>query len=633
MEWKSYFYPPIWRTNLVESLKLGILWRLLQIFAFAYLFKSLYDDPETLVHVNEVAAFSNYHVRVGPAHLAATLADEESAVCKDPESLAYAGYGSLEAAMMMKGDLCTHASPGEEFFQDSHEAFIPTWAMYRWVEEARGADCKRLKECCDVSSCFGETEKLVSHYLEEGLGADLECSCIATRGFFIKGAAGVQLGVFSSYSGSPPDRDRKSGNTYPSTGDTEQFVHKPALNREYEPLERRRNDRSPDSSSSAAMLLDQEHNLLDEFPEEHSSRIFDTLQLQSASSTEHYMKIEKGKALELPLEDWLRHATVMGSSEAFYNQRKDNRSVLDAINRNVPPSLSDRTAMYPTYRLSGMELTVHIEFSNKVVHGFSGADDIIAVVKVSMVPQLTFHEENQVIRPLDPWNGKAQYLYQSFTGVRVSIKSEGKLGTQSMALVFAFLSCLAIVFMLPGLIVSTIAHFLLGPASQIFSAKAYKISNYPTASFPLCIKAFVTYMALKKKAKLTKSRGGFSKRELKRLLLDASLLMQPPVEEKVIASVVERLFVFHDREGLGIMSCAKLTDLMLKGELIKMKNASDVYAGTRYDPVSTALASIFLGEMGAKIAKLKLPGMSWNKKPKDSEKDFVDGEKEERKTW
>lgn len=588
--WKQYVYPPIQRYTLLDSFRLGIIWRCLQILVVIYLVKCFREDPSVVLISEEIFTHGRASVSLGEAFRKASVVDANSAICKYPFSFFYSLLPEPHITERPVG--CAFLENGDEFSQTPSQVFIPTYSRQKWVEQSAGRDCERLEECCKSFSCFGAFTRMPTtfelrdkHFLTaSGLQT---CFCRANQSYFVKGALGVEVEISAGYSGRFED-EYVGGSTFGRTSNVDQYVLTPAKYNESTTVTSDSSSSLIDKTKVASFAIDASGELQKEGEGHTESEAHQLDQEQAHESVakkiecdsgKEYTKMEKGTRLKKTLEGWLKYAMVAGSDASFYEKRENNISVLDAWNRVVENSANPRTATHPIYRQTGLDLEIDVQFQNKPMHRLDDTDDIIGLVKVNSFEGWSGQTTTHVQQPYDPLTGRAKYMIRDDLGVRISIRTSGTLGRWSPILAFYFVASSAIFTSIPLIIVSMFGLHCLGSAAMTIYSKTHKESCYRDTSFVISLQALAAYMAFKRNAGPREDgEVGYTKEELTRLLVKATCELEPPVNKIDMEETVENLFRLHDREERGYMTCEQLTKLLLHGEPCTLQEASGVYA-------------------------------------------------------
>mmetsp|Transcript_37825 Transcript_37825/g.68367 ORF Transcript_37825/g.68367 Transcript_37825/m.68367 type:complete len:617 (+) Transcript_37825:86-1936(+) len=595
--WKEYLYPPIERYELVKSLRLGFMWRGLQIALVFYSIYCYYCDPLQVVHTIEPDAYSTAKVIFDEAWHNASKADEESILCKEPGAFSWT---FLPDSITHRAYHCSHLEAGESFIMSPESVYVPTYSIDRWVEQSSGkVDCDRLAECCKRADCFGDFTRLETFFNRDTgtrtLNGQSVCSCIGIRKYFVKGTPGAMVAVTSVYSGDVPGIGLKSGTTLPNTGNTPIYLYKPPSKygdsegslRQY--IYKPRESQADPSSSlvDSGVLQENIHNA-----KQRNTKLKNKKRADSSASGVRraagfgYTILEKGEEFVMTLEKMLEHASWTTADESLQDLRPDgfnSTSMLDAYNKDRQPSLSPYTSIYPLFRYSGLALNLDIDFQNHAVHRFWGENRIIAIVKLTCSPGTwAFDSRQYVIKPFNPMNGHSKYVKRETYGVRVMINTHGKLGGWSMALMLQYIASSMVLMSVPGFIVSLIVLYLLASASLTFYDTSNTELSYVDAAFTLGVKAIVTDLTFKDNAKMVQSKDGetlkgYTKADLKALLVEATRESEPPVRPEQMEAVVENLFRCWDPKESGVMTPDQLSSLTLEAEDYTMKASSAIH--------------------------------------------------------
>jgi len=176
---------------------------------------------------------------------------------------------------------------------------------------------------------------------------------------------------------------------------------------------------------------------------------------------------EPGEVVAMSVEDWLRHAELLGLGPMSHMVSSTD-SVLDAENEVTKRNLKPGGVGHATFRTTGLELTIDMQFQNKEVHGRRDHRGTVLVIKVLARPDWEEVPVVHNIMPLEPMSGKAHTVKRLFHGIRIRFNSGGRFAEYSTASALTTASSFILYLQVPSMIIGFIAIYLLGVSSDFY---------------------------------------------------------------------------------------------------------------------------------------------------------------------
>jgi len=212
-------------------------------------------------------------------------------------------------------------------------------------------------------------------------------------------------------------------------------------------------------------------------------------------------RMEPGQAVHLSLEKWLAKALLVegqhGPPVALKDLTSAGGSILDAPNPGTTLNqIEGSKHKHPTFRTTGLELTIELMWMNAVAHKMKGHNG--TVLEVASFARGGWHSKPSVyhLKPLDPSTGKSKSVRRNFNGVKVRFQTTGKFQHFSFVAVSTALSAIAIYIGIPVLIINALALNCLGHASTYYWMASRQLIYPKEMMLGLCARTFVLLRSL-----------------------------------------------------------------------------------------------------------------------------------------
>mmetsp|Transcript_10169 Transcript_10169/g.22502 ORF Transcript_10169/g.22502 Transcript_10169/m.22502 type:complete len:809 (-) Transcript_10169:73-2499(-) len=288
--------------------------------------------------------------------------------------------------------------------------------------------------------------------------------------------------------------------------------------------------------------------------------------------------IKPGMPVEMSLERWLEHATVIengGKMVALMAKPLDpGKFLLDHANDGVGRNeVQESPHIYPPYRVSGVELTLDLKWKNQLAHGYKSHNG--TVLEIEVIARGGWHTTPQAyhIEPQDPATGKAKMVLRTFSGVSIRFTSSGEFSAVSFVAVATALSAMLVYIGLPTLIVNAVAMNCLGHASQYLSMAARQVLDPKDMLLGMAARS----VALQKAFKEVMSKEEIEAELEKAFAVSSDL---EPQVQKGNAQVIAKLLIKKYGDKDNSISREQLTDVCLSDEPLHMDFAAPLYCKT-----------------------------------------------------
>eukprot|EP00929_Paragymnodinium_shiwhaense_P010153 TRINITY_DN11465_c0_g1_i2.p1 TRINITY_DN11465_c0_g1~~TRINITY_DN11465_c0_g1_i2.p1 ORF type:complete len:583 (+),score=113.91 TRINITY_DN11465_c0_g1_i2:676-2424(+) len=179
--------------------------------------------------------------------------------------------------------------------------------------------------------------------------------------------------------------------------------------------------------------------------------------------------IMPGDAIAMTLDGWLQHALLSHDREGklrpfrslYPDLLSNSASLLDAPNSWVEPNddANESANQYPTFRMTGLEVVLNLEFNNHRQHKRDDHKDTVLNMYVSANPGWHGRPKTIHIEPLDQRTSKAKVLTSYAHGVRIRIVTGGTFTVVSYAGMIAFLTSFIVFIQMPDMIIGAVALY------------------------------------------------------------------------------------------------------------------------------------------------------------------------------